>query len=288
MNILCKRYLENMEYKIDKHIDSFCDSSNCDTPINEIIFESLWSLLNLRGIRRRNYLSEQDKEYIEQKLKIYVLNQIQTNETINFFFFDIPIKTGKNKTSPDIGEYIMFAKLNTIAEKFKRIYPKGLRFNIISDGFLFVESGFINKLDYKSYLNKCNDLIYSNNFENVSVMDGKVFIQEFEINTILSLPDLFLDKIKLRLLDLNKNAFSEESFVSHLNARNSLEVNKKKFIKNLVHEKFGFYITKVGFKKDTPVLSFYPFATEISESPSRGKTYFYNKKGKLSVGLLKG
>lgn len=287
MNILCKRYLENIEDKIDRHINSFCDCNNCDTSAKEIIFESLWSLLNLRGIRRRNYLSDQDKEYVKQKFKIFVLQQIQKDKPINFFFFDLPIKTGKNKTSPDIGEYLMFAKLHTIAEQFKKIYPAGLHFYIVSDGFLFVKSNFIKQADYNSYLKQCTSLLFHNNLNNVSILDGKSFFSKDTSNMDFMISELLEDKIKKRLFNLNSDSFTEKNISHYLRLRNNFEINKQHISQNLVHSKLGFYITKVGFKKENPVLSIYPFSSNVSESPSRGKTYLVFKNGKVTPFLLK-
>lgn len=287
MNILCKRYIANIEHKIDQHINKLCDCSKCVYNDSDFIFESLWSLLNLRGIRRRNYLSVQDLETIRQKFRIYVYDQIGKKEGINFFFFDLPIKTGKNKTSPDIGEYLMFAKLHTIAEQFKKIYPPGLHFYIVSDGFLFVESNFIREIDYKNYLKNCKTLLVGNNFKNVSIINGRLFFSKNVFNTDFIISPLLKNKIKERLFNLNSDSFSERNVSYYFQLRSSFEVNKQIMIQNLVHPKLGFYITKVGFKKENPVLSIYPFSSNISESPSRGKTYLTFKKGKIIPSLLK-
>ena len=288
MNILCERYLEKVEYKIDTHINHFCACHFCIKDTDEFVFEALWSLLNLRGVRRRNYLSEQDKQYVKEKLRDYVLKQIQDNKPINFFFFDLPIKTGKNKTSPDIGEYLMFAKLNLLAKKFEKVYHPGIRFNILSDGFLFVASGFIFKKDYLSYLNKCNEIIRVNNFGNVSVVDSSIFFninQQQKISKNI-LSSVLIAKIKKRLINLNKEAFNQNSFDNYLNVRNLFELHKQA-IKNLTHAKFGFYITKIGFKKEHPVLSIYTTSSDLNESPSRGKVLIYKKGDKYKLTLLK-
>lgn len=258
------------------------------------LFYHIWYFLQSRRIRRSNHLNEEQKEKLQQTFFSYTKEQYEQKKSLNFYLFDLPIKTGKNAPpSPDLGEELMLHNLNTIAEFIAKIYPFGVHFYILSDGYIFSLGQVVSTEYIDSYISQIQKIAKKNNLKQASVVDWHKYIftdNDSMFQTFLNfqreasvkdyLTEEVMNKTKERARELVGKECTLDREEKLLCARAFFEKTKQDNYassKNTIHPEFGFRMTKVAFKRETPILSIYPVDPHIEVSVSRGCTELIRK-----------
>jgi len=298
-NTLKKEYFNYVEGLLDAAFKrALHDTLNASQSLEEGIFLTIWNFMQSRRIRRRNYMTENEKFELKSSFVIYVRNQYKNKLPITFYIFDLPIKTGL-KQETDLGEEIMLRNLESIARIIERIYPYGVKFSILSDGDIFSISGIVPHEYIEEYLNNINNLIGKLSLTRVSVADWHKLVFKNESSII----EAFLNfkntetyktylikeienKTKIRYREISGNNYSKHLEQQLLHARAFFEKNKKIYLNNNSKRNLGFRLTKGGFKRSKPVLAIYPADPNIEVSVSRGVTQLVKKESGIIVPIL--
>lgn len=297
-NTLKKEYFRHTEALLDAAFERALHSAlRTSQSFEEKIFLTIWNFMQSRRIRRRNYMTEDDKSRLKNSFLIYAKNQYKNKLPITFYIFDLPMKNGV-KQDTDLGEEIMLKNFENIACRIENIYPYGVRFIILSDGDIFSLSGVIPHEYIDKYIKNINDLIKKLSLTRVSIIDWHLLVYKDEKN----IDNAFLNfknsekyetylsreienKTKIRYRELAGDSYSKHTEQQLLFARAFFEKNKKDYFNSIKHN-FGFKLTKGGFKRDEPVLAIYPADPNIEISVSRGITQFIKKESGIILPTL--
>jgi len=270
-----------------------------DEKSNEIDIKTniIWNFMQSRRIKRRNYMTDKEKEQLKQQFTQYVKRQYKKRIPILFYLFDLPMKTGL-KQETDLGEEIMIRNLESISRNIEKVYPYGVKFLILCDGDIFSISKVTSHNKIQEYINNIKKIIQKFNIKNVQISDWHTYI--FKDNTIMersfalfkkkySYKNFISNEIEIktrkRCKELAKKNYTNELESELLYARAFFEKNKKIYFEK--NKNFGFKLTKGGFKRSEPSLAIYPADPNIETSVSRGKTNLIKKESGIIIPILK-
>ena len=264
----------------------------------EYILTTIWNFIQSRRIRRRNYMTELQKEELKSQFMAYAKNQYKQKLPIIFYLFDLPIKTGQNQNT-DLGEEIMLKNLENIALNIEFVYPYGVQFIILCDGDIFSLSKVVPHQVIKTYLDNINTLIHEFSLSRVSIIDWhtcifknanemeeafKVFKETDDYTKYLHKE--VLAKTSLRCKEIAGPKYSKNLELELLQARAFFEKNKKLHYDDNTKNTLGFKVTKGGFKRSNPAFAIYPADPNIETSVSRGITKLSRKESGVIIPIL--
>ncbi len=265
----------------------------------EVMFETIWNFMQSRRIRRRNYMTDVQKNALKTNFFSYLARQYNSKSPLLFYFFDLPIKNGETQDT-DLGEEIMLRNLENIAYKIESVYPYGAKFVVLSDGDIFSLSKVVPHNTVKNYIANINKLILKLGISRVSVVDWHTYIfnnqsdmleafRFFKKNDsyVTYLNDELIVKTRIRCKEIAKSRHSAKLENELLYSRAFFERNKKVLFNEKINGIDGFKLTKVGFKREDNTLSIFPADPNIEISVCRGITKIIKKPTGVVAPVIK-
>lgn len=299
-NILKKEYLEYVESLLDASFERALKSSTVfPQSLDDSMFITIWNFIQSRRVRRRNYMTENEKKELQNAFISYAKRQYHKKLPITFYIFDLPIKTGVAEQVIDSGEEIMLRNFENLARRIELVYPYGVHFNILSDGNIFSTGGIMSQQNVEEYFDNVTKLIDELSLTRVSIIDWYMLVfknkkamydafthfKNTESYRMYLLKEIE-DKTRIRCREIAGNNYTPHLEEQLLYARAFFEKSKKDYLENNLEFELGFKLTKGGFRRDEPTLAIYPADPNIETSVSRGITTFVKKQSGIVVPVL--